>query len=56
MSKPARGDVSDHSKLRVKDGVIHYFIYQQDGSKQPMAAPDTFHNRQVVSWIQIHDQ
>jgi hypothetical protein len=51
-----RGSVNDWSKLTIRDGVIHYRIYQQDGSMQPMTAPDTLHNRQIVSWIQIHDR
>ena len=51
-----RGDVSDWSKLDIRDGVIYYFLYQQDGSKQPMTAPDTVHNRQCISWMQIHDR
>ena len=55
MSRP-KGDVQDWSKLTIRDGVIHYRIYQQDGSMQPMTASDTLHNRQIVSWIQIHDR
>lgn len=51
-----KGDVLDHSKVEVVDGVIHYFLYQQDGTKQPMTAPDTMHNRQIISWIQMHDR
>lgn len=51
-----KGNVNDWSKLRIVDGVIHYGVYQQDGSLQPMTAPDTMHSRQVVSWIQIHDR
>ena len=42
-------------KLNIRDGVIHYFIYQQDGSKQPMTCRDSQHNRMFVSWVQIHD-
>jgi hypothetical protein len=53
---PGRGDVNDWSKLDIRDGVIYYRIYQQDGSMRPMTAPDTMHNRQCVSWIQIHDR
>ena len=51
-----RGHVNDWSKLRIEAGVIHYYVLQQDGTKQPMTAPDTLHNRQVVSWIQMHDR
>lgn len=45
----------DLSKLRIKDGRIHYFLYQQDGSKQPMSCSDTRENRMCVAWMQIHD-
>ena len=56
MSDFAKGSVSDCSKLRIRDGVIHYGIYQQDGTMQPMTAPDTMHNRQIVSYIQMVDR
>jgi hypothetical protein len=55
VSEHERGDVLDHSRVAVQDGVIHYKIRQQDGSFQPMTAPNTLHNRQIVSWIQAHD-
>ena len=45
----------DLEKLRIADGRIHYFLYQQDGSKQPMSCPDTRENRMYVAWMQIHD-
>lgn len=45
----------DLSKLRLVDGMIHYFLYQQDGSKQPMTCRDTQSNRLFVAWAQIHD-
>lgn len=48
-------DHRDHGRLRVRDGRIHYFLYQQDGSKQPMSCPDTPSNRHLISWFQIHD-
>lgn len=51
-----RGNVQDWSKLRIVDDVIHYSIYQQDGTMQPMTAPNTLHNRQIISYIQIHDR
>lgn len=51
-----RGNVNDWSKLKIVDGVIHYGVYQQDGTMQPMVSPNTMHNRQVVSWIQMHDR
>jgi hypothetical protein len=53
--RPLKGDPLDHAKVKIIDGVIHYRVRQQDGSMQPMTAPDTQHNRQIVSWIQIHD-
>lgn len=45
----------DLTKLRIEGGRIHYFLYQQDGSKQPMTCPDTQGNRLNVAWMQIHD-
>lgn len=50
------GRVTDWSKLRIEDGVIHYRLYQQDGGSQPMTCPDTIENRNFVSWVQIHDR
>jgi hypothetical protein len=44
------------AKLEIRDGVIHYRIYQQDGSLQPMKCPDTLPNRLYVSWFQAHDR
>lgn len=51
-----RCDLTDASKLVIKDGVIHYHLYQQDGSRQPMSMTDTFHNRMLVAWMQVHDR
>lgn len=48
-------DHRDFSKLRISGGRIHYFLYQQDGSKQPMSCEDTLSHRLLVSWLQIHD-
>jgi hypothetical protein len=49
-------EITDFSKIRIgDDGRIHYFLYQQDGSKQPMSCPDTIHNRLFVSWCQKFD-
>ena len=45
----------DLTKLKIRDGLIHYFLYQQDGSKQPMTCRDTPANRLNVAWMQIHD-
>lgn len=47
--------LNDFSKLRISDGKISYFIYQQDGTKQWMVCRDTPNNRLFVSWLQIHD-
>lgn len=45
----------DLSKLKIVDGRIYYFLYQQDGSKQQMSCKDTTTNRLNVAWMQIHD-
>lgn len=47
--------LNDPSKLNIKNGRIHYFLYQQDGTKQPMSCADTPSNRLIVAWFQIHD-
>ncbi len=44
------------AKLDIRDGRIHYRLYQQDGTMQPMDCPDTPSNRLCVSWIQAHDR
>ena len=49
-------DIYDFSKLNIRDGRIHYRLYQQDGSMVEMTCADTPDNRRVVSWIQIHDR
>lgn len=51
-----RSNIRDFSKLDIRDGVIHYRLYQQDGSLQPMTVKDTYSNRLLISWIQIHDR
>jgi hypothetical protein len=48
-------DLADFSRLKIADGQIHYFLYQQGGKKQPMSCADTPSNRLCVSWMQIHD-
>ena len=45
----------DFSKLKIEDGAIRFFLYQQDGSKQWMMCRDTLSNRLLISWVQIHD-
>lgn len=56
MTEFARSDVRDFSKLDIRDGVIHYRLYTQDGRMVPMTVKDTHSNRLLVSWIQIHDR
>lgn len=46
----------DFSKLKIVDGVIHYRLYQQDGSMVNMTVRDTYSNRLFVSWVQVHDR
>lgn len=46
----------DRARLDIRDGVIHYRLYQQDGSMQAMTCPDTPSNRLFVSWVQGHDR
>lgn len=48
--------LTDFSKLDIRDGVIHYRLYQQDGALQPMTVKDTYEMRLLVSWIQAHDR
>ena len=35
---------------------IHYRLYQQDGTMQPMACSNTQSNRLFVSWVQKFDR
>jgi hypothetical protein len=48
--------LGDFSKLDIRAGEIHYHLYRQDGTLQPMTAPDTLDNRYIISWIQCHDR
>ena len=50
-----RNKLVDLRKLKRRDGRIYYFLYQQDGSRQPMSCVDTSANRLNVAWMQIHD-
>jgi len=54
--KDVTGTIRDHSKLKIVEGVIHYRLYQQDGSMQDMTCRDTPDNRMFVSWVQMHDR
>lgn len=49
-------DIHDFSKLNIKDGVIHYKLYNQEGGFVNMTVKDTLSNRLFVSWVQIHDR
>lgn len=49
-------DFVQPDKLRIKDGVIHYRIYGQDGIAVPMTCRDTVYNRWFVAWVQVHDR
>jgi hypothetical protein len=48
--------ITDFSKLNIRDGVIHYRLYDQEGNFTPMTVKDTYANRLFVSWVQIHDR
>ena len=48
--------IDDFSKLDIRDGVIHYRLYGQDGVFIPMTIEDTYSNRLFASWVQIHDR
>lgn len=48
--------LDDFSKLNIRDGVIHYRLYDQGGKFVPMTVKDTYSNRLLISWIQIHDR
>ena len=50
-----RNKLINPDKLRLREGRIDYFLYQQDGSKQQMSCRDTPANRFCVAWFQIHD-
>jgi hypothetical protein len=46
----------DFSKLNIRDGLIRYALYQQDGSMQPMTVRDSYEMRLFISWVQQHDR
>jgi hypothetical protein len=48
--------LNDFRKLDIRDGVIYYKIYAQDGSFIPMNCRDTISNRLFVSWVQKFDR
>lgn len=43
-------------KLKICNGEIVYYLYQQDGSMQKMNCKDTPDNRLYVSWFKAHDR
>ena len=43
-------------KLRIEGGIIHYRLYQQDGTLEPMTCADTKENRMFVEWVQMRDR
>jgi hypothetical protein len=51
-----KSKIRDFSKLNIRDGVIHYRLYQQDGTMVAMTVRDTYSMRLFVSWVQIHDR
>jgi hypothetical protein len=48
--------ITDWSRLKIIDDVIHYRLYGQDGSIRSMTCADNVENRNFVSWVQIHDR
>jgi hypothetical protein len=48
--------LNDFTRLRIVDGMIHYRLYQQDGTMQDMICKDTQSNRLFVSWVQKFDR
>ncbi len=42
--------------LDIRDGVIHYRLYQQDGRLMPMTCADTPDNRRFVEWVRQFDR
>jgi hypothetical protein len=49
-------DLLSRARLDIRDGVIHYGLYQQDGTMQAMTCRDTTSNRMFVSWVKQHDR
>jgi len=48
--------ITNFDKLDIRDGVIHYKLYNQEGDLTPMTIKNTYENRLFVSWVQIHDR
>jgi transcriptional regulator of NAD metabolism len=42
--------------LDIRDGVIHYGIYGQDGSMIPMKVKDSPDMQRFVRWVRRHDR
>lgn len=41
--------------MRIADGVIYYFILQQDDALVEMTVVDTLEMRRFVAWVDFHD-
>lgn len=52
----SNNDLVEKAKLQIDGDCIHYRLYQQDGSMQPMTCKNTLENRRLVSWMQHHDR
>lgn len=50
------GSWVDPAKLDIRDGVIFYKLYGQDGKFIPMQVADNDNARRMVAWIQMHDR
>lgn len=48
--------ITDFSKIRLEPPLIRYKLYAQDGAFVEMEVEDTYSNRLLVSWVQIHDR
>ena len=43
-------------RLDIRDGVIYYKLYQQDGSMTEMTCADTVSNCRFIEWVKVHDR
>lgn len=49
-------EAPEFPKLDIRNGVIHYKLYRQDGTLQLMETKDTLDNKFIVDWIQQFDR
>ena len=49
-------EAPDHPPLDIRDGVIHYRLYAQDGKFIPMTCVDTPDFRRFVEWTRRFDR